>query len=69
MYSRMAGLENRSSAIWCVKTVSLINQMVEKNTKIAKRIGKYLSVLPAVVKGFASKASNSLAVTRDFLGN
>jgi hypothetical protein len=43
--------------------------MVEKNTKIAKRIGKYLSVLPAVVKGFASKASNSLAVTRDFLGN
>jgi hypothetical protein len=43
--------------------------MVEKNTKIAKRIGKYLSVLPVVVKGFASKASNSLAVTRDFLGN
>jgi hypothetical protein len=65
----MAGFENRSSAIWCVKTVSLINQMVEKNTKIAKRIGKYLSVLPVVVEGFASKASNSLAVTRDFLGN
>jgi len=43
--------------------------MVEKNTKIAKRIGKYLSVLSAFVKGFASKASNSLAVTRDFLGN